>query len=271
MKPIMELEKVRFSYTPGCGCDLLKDLTFAVEPGVFLGIVGPNGSGKTTLLRLLIGLLRPQEGLVCIDGRPVDSYTASALAVKVAVVSQDPVVPMGFSVLETVLMARVARLGQRVFASQRDLDVVNQCLGLTDTSHLASRPLSCLSGGERQRVFIARALAQETDIILLDEPTTFLDLRHQVEAYDLLKQVQIERNKTVMAISHDINLAARYCDQVLVLVGSTTGGGDGFLFGRPQAVLTLERIEQIFGVQGAIGLVGGQQVFVPRGKYPSSG
>jgi iron complex transport system ATP-binding protein len=268
MKPIIELEKIRFSYTPGC--DLLKDLTFGIEPGVFLGIVGPNGSGKTTLLRLLTGFLRPQSGLIRIDGRPVDSYTTSALADKVAVVSQDPVVPMGFSVVETVLMARVARLGQRVFAGGRDLEVVNQYLGMTDTSHLAGRPLSRLSGGERQRVFIARALAQETDIILLDEPTTFLDLRHQVEAYDLLKAVQIEQHKTVVAITHDINLASRYCDQVLVLVGGTAGGEEGFLFGRPQVALTQERIEQVFGIQVTMGRIGGQQVFVPRGKYFSS-
>jgi iron complex transport system ATP-binding protein len=117
-------------------------------------------------------------------------------------------------------------------------------------------------------VFIARALAQETDIILLDEPTTFLDLRHQVEAYDLLKTVQIEHHKTVVAITHDINLASRYYDQVLVLVGGTVGGGDGFLFGRPQVALTQERIEQVFGIQVTMGLVGGQQVFVPRGRYP---
>jgi iron complex transport system ATP-binding protein len=266
MKPIMELENVLFSYT--LGCDLLKGLTFSVEPGVFLGIVGPNGSGKTTLLRLLTGVLRPQDGLVRIDGQPVDSYATSALAAKVAVVSQDPVVPMGFSVVETVLMSRVARLGQRVFAGRRDLEVVNQCLGMTDSRHLAGRPLSSLSGGERQRVFIARALAQETDIILLDEPTTFLDLRHQVEVYDLLKAVQIEQHKTVVAITHDINLASRYCDQVLILVGSTAGGGEGFLFGRPQAVLTQDRIEQVFGIQVGMGLVCGQQVFVPRGRYP---
>jgi len=176
-------------------------------------------------------------------------------------------VPTGFSVAETVLMARIARLGQRMFAGQKDLDVVNQCLGMTDTNHLASWPLSRLSGGERQRVFIARALAQETDIILLDEPTTFLDLRHQVEAYDLLRQVQIERHKTVVAVTHDINLASRYCDQVLILTGRSAAGGEGFLFGRPQAVLTQERIEQVFCVQVATGLVGGHTVFVPRGRY----
>jgi len=269
MKPVIEMDHVRFGYASGC--DLMNDLTFAVEPGVFVGLIGPNGSGKTTLLRLLTGLLRPQAGRVRIAGLPVESYTRAALAAKAAVVSQDPVVPLGFSVAETVLMARTARLGQRVFAGPKDQDVVRRCLAMTDTSHLADRPLSRLSGGERQRVFIARALAQETEIILVDEPTTFLDLRHQVEAYDLLKGVQIESGKTILAITHDLNLASRYCDLVLVLAGGPPAAdrGQGLLFGPPQEVLTRERIEQVFGVQVAAGLVGGQTVFVPKARHQS--
>ena len=260
----VETEQVRFGYTQGR--DLVWGLTFKVEQGAFVGIAGPNGSGKTTLLRLLTGLLHPQGGTIRIDGQPVDSYGISALAEKVAVVSQEPAVPLGFSVEDTVLTARVARSGHRVFADRQDLCVVQRCLEMTHTAHLARGPLSHLSGGERQRVLIARALAQETPILLLDEPTTFLDLRHQLEVYDLLKAVQGPQGRTIVLITHDLNLAGRYCDQVLLLCPGRGSGCDdqpSFLFGRPNEVLTASRIEQVFGVQVLAGRIGGQQVFVP--------
>ena len=272
MKPVIEMEQVSFGYTPGS--DLLRGLTFKVEQGAFVGIAGPNGSGKTTLLRLLTGLLHPQSGLIRIDGENVDSYGISAMAQKVSVVCQDPVVPLGFSVAETVLMARVARLGQRVFGDKRDMEVMQQCLQMTDAAHLADRPLGRLSGGERQRVLIARALAQDTPILLLDEPTTFLDLRHQLEVYDLLKSIQGPQDKTIVIITHDLNLAGRYCERVLVLCGGSGPGssdGDdraGFFFGRPEEVFTASRIEQVFGVQIVSGRIAGQQVFVPIKRRP---
>jgi iron complex transport system ATP-binding protein len=262
MTPIIEMDRVSFGYTPGN--DLLKGLTFQVEQGAFVGIAGPNGSGKTTLLRLLTGLLRPQAGLIRIQGMAVDSYKASALAEKVAVVGQESGVPLGFSAAETVLMARVARMGHRVFNDSKDLEVTQESLRLMDAALLADRPLSRLSGGERQRVLIARALAQDTPILLLDEPTTFLDLRHQLEVYDLLKAVQGSRNKTILIITHDLNLAYRYCDRVLMLFGpSSSDRTERFLFAGPGEVLTPSRIEQVFGVQVLSGRIGDQQVFVP--------
>jgi iron complex transport system ATP-binding protein len=273
----VELEQVGFHY--GTGGDLLRGLTFRIEPGTFLGIAGPNGCGKTTLLKLLAGLLRAQRGLIRIDGRPVDSCGASALAEKVAMVSQEPEVPLGFSAAETVMMARVARMGHRVFSNQRDREVVQESLRMTDTASLADRPLSHLSGGERQRVMIARALAQETPILLLDEPTAFLDLRHQLETYDLLKAVQGRQGKTLVVVTHDLHLAARCCDRVLLLYGGEPGPGPrecgdsaSFVFGGPEEVLTASRIGRVFGVEIQAGRIAGQWVFVPiKGRAGQQG
>jgi iron complex transport system ATP-binding protein len=256
---LIKVDNLTFRYRPDE--PVLRDLSFEVSQGSFLGIAGPNGAGKSTLLNLLGGCLAPSSGSVRIEGIDARSYKARELARKIAIVRQEFVPPFGFSVLETVTMSRLPYLSGMAFEGEADRRAVEEAMEATDTAKFAERSLSEISGGERQRVFIARALAQDTPVLLLDEPTNFLDLRHQVRVFDLLKRMQAERGKTVISITHDLNLAAQYCDEVLLL------GGDGqSAKGATEAILTLEAIERTFGVSGFSGKVGRESFFLPLGK-----
>ena len=259
MSSIIEVDNLSFRYTPDR--EILKNISFHVAEGTFLAIAGPNGAGKSTLLNLLCGNLMPDSGRINIDESPVGSYGTEALAEKIAVVRQEHVPTFGFSVIETVLMARTRYFGSMGFESRRDRQAANEALEATDTAQFATRPLSSLSGGERQRVFIARALAQSSAILLLDEPTSFLDLKHQVGIYDLLKTAQLEQNKTIAAVTHDINLASQYCDEILLL-----GADGGCHTGRTQNVLSSESIRKVFDVQVFAGKIGRERFFIPLGK-----
>jgi iron complex transport system ATP-binding protein len=276
MSGIIEVENLSFSYTPQS--IILKDVSFEVMPGTFLAIAGPNGAGKSTLLNLLCGALVPKSGTIKIDAAPVKSYSTEALAGKVAVVRQEFVPVFGFTVIEMVLMARTLYYGPMGFESKADKEIAAEALEMTDTIQFASRPLGSLSGGERQRVFIARALAQDTAILLLDEPTSFLDLKHQVGIYDLLKAAQLERGKTIVTVTHDINLAAQYCDETLLLEGpasclSLSGqqnesrANSNYHIGKTKDVFSTEQIEKVFGVRTFAGRVGQEKFFIPLGKF----
>jgi len=275
MTTCVRLHEVTFAYRPEL--PVLEGVSLAVETGVFLAVIGPNGAGKSTLIRLLAGLLRPQSGTISIDGTDIHSYSRRELAAKVALVQQEFVPAFGFSVGETVLMARIPYFNQLGFEGQEDRRIVADALQMTDTAAFAARPLADLSGGERQRVFIARALAQDTPILLLDEPTSFLDLKHQVAIYDLLKSVQRERGRTIIAITHDINLAAQYCDQALLLqpcsAASDTSGTsqsprpvNHYRTGPTSEVLRRKAIEDAFGIRIFSAPVGVENVFLPLGK-----
>ncbi len=256
---IIEVQNLNFSYSEE---QVLHDLNLEVKRGSFLTIAGPNGVGKSTLLNLLSGQLKPDSGSIKIGGAEVQSYSTSALAQKVAVVRQEFVPVFGFSVLQTVLMARVPYYGPLGFESRRDRQIAQDALEATDTVRLAKRQLGRISGGERQRVFIARALAQATPVLLLDEPTSFLDLHHQVRIYDLLKKMQIERGKTIVAVTHDINLAVQYCDELMLL------GTDGNCYkGTGREMLEPDTIKKIFAVTGFAGRIGTEKFFLPLGEY----
>lgn len=256
---IIEVENLSFSYA---AAEILRNLSLSVEAGAFLAIAGPNGAGKSTLINLLCGILKPDRGKIHIGGIDINSYTFEKLARQVAVVRQEFVPVFGFSVVETVAMARTAFLGGLGFESKADCEIVHDALEATDTLQFADRPLGQLSGGERQRVFIARALAQQTPILLLDEPTSFLDLRHQVDIYDLLRKMQIEHGKTVILISHDINVAAQYCDNILLL-----GTDKTYHIGTAEEIFRPQLIEDVFGVRGFSGTVGRERFFIPLGKF----
>ena len=261
MNGIIEVENLSFGYRQGT---ILKDLSFEVMPGTFLAVAGPNGAGKTTLLNLLCGLLSPKTGSIKIDAAYIESYSVKKLAQKVAVVRQEFVPVFDFTVEETVSMARTPYLGTFGFGSGTDKKIVAEALEMTDIVRFASRPLAELSGGERQRVFIARALAQNTTILLLDEPTSFLDLKHQVGIYDLLKRMQLEKGKTIVAVTHDINLTIQYCDETLLLGGTPFCN---YQYGKAEDVFSPQQIEKVFGVRTFAGKVGQEKFFLPLGKF----
>ena len=260
MSGIIKVENLSFGYRSQE--TILKDVSFEVMADTFIAIAGPNGAGKTTLLNLLCGLLIPRAGFIEIDNALIESYSVKGLARKIAVVRQEFVPVFDFTVAQVVSMARTPYLGTFGFENQVDKKFISEALEMTDTAQFSSRALAELSGGERQRVFIARALAQNTPILLLDEPTAFLDLKHQVGIYDLLKAMQLEKGKTIVAVSHDINLAVQYADVSLLL-----GAKSGYHYGNTQDVFTTEQIERVFGVSVFTGMVGREKFFVPLGEF----
>lgn len=212
--PLLSVDSVSFKYGEQW---VLRGIGFEVEKGDFLGVIGPNGSGKTTLLRVIDGILKPQEGEVRLEGAEIGRLRREALARCVAVVPQYSALAFPFSVEEVVLMGRSPHLGRWRFEGEQDLRIAREAMEMTDTLALAARDMDSLSGGERQRVLIARALAQEPRLMLLDEPTAFLDIRHQVDFFDRIRSLNRDKGLTVIAVTHDINLAAHYCDRIILL------------------------------------------------------
>jgi iron complex transport system ATP-binding protein len=256
---IIEVENLGFDFEQKT---ILQNLSFNIKKGTFLGIIGPNGAGKTTLLNLLCGLLKPKTGSISIDSKDIESYHVKKLAKKIAIVRQEFVPVFDFTVTEIVTMSRTPYLGTFAFPNENDKEIITESLELTDTAQFADRLLGSLSGGERQRVFIARALAQDTPILLLDEPTSFLDMKHQIGIYDLLKDIQISQNKTIAAVTHDINLAVQYCDELLIL-----SPDHNYKFGSPKEILNAEQISKVFGIQVMTGKILEKDYFIPMGKY----
>ena len=259
---IIEVENVSFSYS---STQVLRNISFKVARGSFLAVAGPNGAGKSTLINLLSASLKPDSGSVNIDEKAITSYSTRALSQKIAVVRQEFAPVFGFSVIEMVLMARTTHFGRLGFETEADRRIVNDALNVTDTARFASRLLSNLSSGERQRVFIARAYAQNTPILLLDEPTSFLDYKHQIEIFDLLKKSQKEECKTIVAAIHDINLASQYADTALLL-----GQNGTYRFGPAEEIFQQQEVEKCFGVRMFSTVLGSRKFFLPLGKFSGS-
>ncbi|MCR4816927.1 MAG: ABC transporter ATP-binding protein [Bacteroidales bacterium] len=237
---MIEVNHLSYSYDRK---EILRDLTFSVAEGSFTAILGANGCGKTTLLRIVSGLLPSQHGSVIIDGTPVDQYTARQRAQKIAIVKQHSQTDIDFSAFETVLMGRNPYQRHLQNESQEDWDIVERALRQTNTWHLRLALPSQMSGGELQRVMIARALAQQTPILLLDEPTSNLDIAHQFEIMELLTEINRKEGKTILIVVHDLNLALRYCPQALLLHDHSL-----LFHGATSEALTPERIHTAFGV-----------------------
>jgi iron complex transport system ATP-binding protein len=202
---VLTVDNISFSYVSGI--PTLRNVSLAVHRGEFLTLVGPNGSGKSTLLKLLDRIFLPDAGVIGLDGSPLASYSRADLARRIAYVPQDRESVFPFTVEEIVLMGRAPHTAGVVFESDADREIAKRMMGLTDIAHLASHPVNNLSGGERQRAFIARALAQQPGVLLLDEPTAHLDIAHQVEIFRLLRSLSVETGLTVVSVTHDLNLA----------------------------------------------------------------
>ena len=223
---------------------VLEDVSFRAERGEFVGVIGPNGSGKTTLLKILYRLLTPQKGEILFELVPMKKMERADIAKRIAVVAQETHLLFPFSVLETVLMGRSPYLGHLMFENEKDLEIARKAMEWTKIARFSERPMDELSGGERKRVFIARALAQEPEVILLDEPTASLDIQHQIDFLDLILTLNRERGLTIIMASHDINIASEFCDRLILLQG-----GRIYKMGTPEEVVTKKNIETVYGCE----------------------
>lgn len=237
----LELQNVSASYHGGA--PIIEGLSMQLYPGEMLGVLGPNGAGKSTLIKLLARTLAPLTGAVLLGGRPLTAFGRFELAREVAVVEQSPATPAGFTVREVVTMGRAPHLGLFGAPGRADHEAVEGALEATGTLRLAGRNVETLSGGEAQRVIFARALAQEPRFLLLDEPTSHLDLKFQVELLTHARR-QARAGTGVLVVAHDLNLAARSCDRLIVL-----SEGELVTEGAPQEVLTEELIRDVYGAR----------------------
>lgn len=221
--------------------DIIKDVTLSIDTGDFVGIIGPNGAGKSTLMRLCTRILRPSHGNIFFQGNKTDTMDLNDFCRKVAVVSSDITTNFSFTVMELALMGRIPHLGRLQFETKRDHEIAHYALALTDTTHVRDRSIDELSAGERQRAAVAKALAQEPILLFLDEPTAHLDIGHQIQIMDLLRKLNRERNLTIVAVLHDLNLASEYCNRIALL-----HEGKLFTQGNPEKVLTYQNIEAVY-------------------------
>jgi len=229
------------------GKKVLQDIDFTLFPGDFLGIVGPNGAGKTTLLRMISGIIPPENGEVWIKGENIKTMNRRTLARKVAMVPQNTFISFPFTVFEVVLMGRTPYLGRFEREKKEDLRKVKECMELTQTWHLRKRKVTEISGGELQRVVIARTLVQDTPLLLLDEPTAHLDINHELEIMLIISSLNREKGKTVVLVSHNLNLAARYCNRLVLLKE-----GKIFAKGSVEEVLTAENIRSVYHLNALV-------------------
>jgi iron complex transport system ATP-binding protein len=242
---LLRAAEVSFAYGPGPAG--VRGVSLEVARGGLVGVIGPNGSGKTTLLRLLAGLLAPASGRITLDGRDIARMTRRQLARRIAVVPQETRLAFEYSALEVVLMGRYPHLGPFELEGADDEAAAREALSATGTLHLAGRPFQTLSGGEKQRVIIAGALAQSADLMLLDEPTAALDPGYQIEISTLLGRLNAERGVTIVVATHDLNVAAALCrDLLLVREGRVVAAGP-----TPE-VLTRESVRALYDIEADV-------------------
>jgi len=245
----LELKNVSFSYGAKrrIKTEALKNINFSIEKKDFLAVLGPNGSGKSTLIKVIAGLLKPQAGEVSLSGQNVKEIQPRTLAKTLAYVPQFSGSVFPYSVYEIAAMGRNPFLNAWGFEDPHDKEIVEESLRLVGIYELRNKGINEISGGEAQRAFIARALAQEPEFILLDEPNAHLDVKHQVSIFNLLRNLNSEKNLTIAAISHDFNLAAHYCRTAAIL-----NKGSMEITGNIEEVLTKENIKRIFGIDAGI-------------------
>jgi iron complex transport system ATP-binding protein len=241
---MIEVKDIVFSYD---GARVIDGVSFSVADGEFVGVIGPNGSGKTTLLKLLSKVLRVDSGSISIKGKDISRIAQREFAQTISVVPQESNVLFPFTVREIVLMGRYPHLGALAFERQNDFLIADEMMKTTDVAQFADRLITEVSGGEKQRVIIARALAQEPAVMLLDEPTALLDIRHQIDVHELLKSLNEKRRMTILCVLHDLNLAAQYCKRIIMLDRGKVAAD-----GAPLEVLTPENISRVFGVNALV-------------------
>ncbi|GGH62307.1 ABC transporter ATP-binding protein [Rothia aerolata] len=261
----LTIENVRLGYGAKT---IVPDLSLEIPAGQVTAIIGPNGCGKSTLLRGISRLLKPESGTISLDGRDVHSYPAKEFARRVGLLPQSPIAPDGITVADLVSRGRYPYQGLFKKNSREDDEAVAWALEATNTMALAENQVSDLSGGQRQRVWIAMALAQQTDILLLDEPTTYLDLAHQVDLLDLLCELNETRGTTMVMVLHELNLAARAAHHLVAMKD-----GQIAVAGSAEEVMTGENLLNIFGLKASVAdpLGNGSTVVVPHSRVAKGG
>lgn len=240
----LRVQGIEFAYN---SVPVLRDVAFEAEEGEIIGVLGPNGSGKTTLLRCMNRALMPSKGTVLVEEKDLGSLTRKEIANEMAVVPQNCVITFPFTALEIVMMGRNPSMDRFRGETRKDVEIVKRAMEATNIVGLAGRTMNQLSGGERQRVIIARALAQQPKIMLLDEPTLHLDVNHQMEIMELVKDLARREKLTVIMVSHDLNLAARYCNKLILL-----SEGRVLSAGSVPQVLTQENVEKVFRIRSLV-------------------
>jgi iron complex transport system ATP-binding protein len=238
MEPVLTLEDVSFNYG---GTWALRGIDLQIRDSEIVGILGPNGSGKTTLLKIMDGILIPHQGEVLVRRKSLLGLKRAEIARELAMVSQESHFRFEFSVLEVVLMGRFPHMGRLQFEGDRDMQVALSALEATHTRELAERSIHRISGGEKQRVLIARALAQEPKVILLDEPTAFLDLRYKREIFQLISSLSADKGLAVIMVTHDVDLSAQYCHRLVLLKN-----GEIYRAGDPESVITPANVQAVY-------------------------
>jgi iron complex transport system ATP-binding protein len=226
---------------------VVKKLTFQVMPGEMLGLIGPNGCGKSTIIKALSRVISPFSGQIFLNGKDISQISRGDLARLLGVVPQIPLLPNAFTAFEVVLMGRNPHLGLLQYEGEKDMNITWRAMERTATQSLAERRIDELSGGEIQRLVVARVLAQEPKSILLDEPTANLDISHQVEILDLIKNLCRENNLTVVIALHDLNLASQYCNRLILI-----NKGRVHAQGTPREVINSRNIKEVYGAEGCV-------------------
>ncbi|MEW6556072.1 MAG: ABC transporter ATP-binding protein [Elusimicrobiota bacterium] len=222
----------------------LEKVSLEVIAGEILGIIGPNGSGKTTLLKCINRKLKPKIGTVLVDGKNIFEMSRKEVAKNIGIVPQISSVSFSFTVFDIVLMGRYSRTKRFVRETEEDISIAQHCLELTGIKHLSSRFITEISGGEYQKVIITRALTQEPKILLLDEPTLHLDISHQIEILNLVRNLAQKKKLAVVMVLHDLNLAARYSDRIIMLKN-----GKVFASGTPEEVISIKNIDEVYDIE----------------------
>ena len=249
----LKIKDVEFSYA---SVPILKDVCIELRASEMLSVVGPNGAGKSTLLRCIDRILKPQRGSILLDEREIKEMSRMELAKKMGYIPQSSAQVFPATVFDTVLMGRRPHIGWR--SNEKDMKKVLETLQMLNIKSFAMRDINELSGGQQQKVFIARALTQEPDVLLLDEPTSNLDIKHQLEVMDIIKNIVREKGIAAIMAIHDLNLASRYADRIIMM-----NGGEVFDAGDAASVLTPENIKHVYDVEVEVPNHGGRPYIVP--------
>lgn len=236
---ILEISDITCGYH---NTNVIENMSFKIEKGDFFGVIGPNGSGKSTLLRAMSKALTLKNGTISFEGKNISNIKIKDFSKSAAFVPQDTFINFPFTVTEVVLMGRIPHLGRLQFETKKDTQIAHEALITTDALHLKDKLINELSAGERQRVIIAKALTQKPKLLFLDEPTSHLDISHQIKILQLLKELNAKEKLTIVIVLHDLNLAGEYCRSIMLM-----DKGRKFREGSPEEVITYQNIEEVYG------------------------